>query len=421
MQLSRYLGLGLTATALVNSACSPDLPVSPGSSRPAFTINDGAHAGNQHFFLLPPMVSQPRYSGSFDATRRPVVRITQDGAPLVDLNAAIPTGAELYQADWHTDEFPLDPTKTYRIAIQVNGFTLGFADVDVVVSGKELKNVNTGEYIPLLEGRTLPIKFRIEAGAMLAAMPLVFAEERGSSLTIGVMLGDGTQRKSIAEGTHPTWLGNTILTRGGFQENVIYSMDSTGANRHQILGAGPSYVPDLSPDGTQFILDYGDCGGNQHPIAIANVDGSNLHQTGLCGDIPRWSPLGDRVAYRSSGNLYSAKLDGTDVRQLTTVGTVEAAGWSPDAQQLVFSALTDGNYHLFLINADGSNQRQLTQGSLGDDQTPDWSPARNWIVFTSSRSGVSELWVTPADPAGSPTQITFAGGGQVIPRWRHGS
>src|SRR5262249_39940496 len=41
---------------------------------------------------------------------------------------------------------------------------VAFADVDVVSSGSQLKNVNTNEFIPLLDGRTLPIKVRIEQG-----------------------------------------------------------------------------------------------------------------------------------------------------------------------------------------------------------------------------------------------------------------
>ena len=150
------------------AACSGDTPVQPAattqqSGPEATAISDGNHGGNAQFFFLPPMVAAASYTGTFDATHTPVVRITEDGAPLIELNATIPAGSEHYQVNWHTQDFDLDPTKTYRITVLVGGVVLGFADVDVVSSAKQLKSVNTGEYIALLDGRTLPIKFRIES------------------------------------------------------------------------------------------------------------------------------------------------------------------------------------------------------------------------------------------------------------------
>ncbi len=64
---------------------------------------------------------------------------------------------------------------------------LGHADVDVVASGGELKNVDTDGFIPLLDDRTLPIKFRIEEGVLDCGI-LVTA---GHNYTCG-MTTDGT-------------------------------------------------------------------------------------------------------------------------------------------------------------------------------------------------------------------------------------
>lgn len=148
------------------SACQSDKVSSPRPESPSLEISDGAHAGNQRFFFLPPMVSSPAYSGVFDASQHPVVRIAEGATQVVELNPAVDVAGETYQAEWHTSEFALDASKTYRITVSVDGFTVGFADVDVVKSGAELKNVNTGEFIPLKDGRTLPIKFRLERGVL---------------------------------------------------------------------------------------------------------------------------------------------------------------------------------------------------------------------------------------------------------------
>ena len=159
------------ASLLLMTGCSPDAAApSDVSPPPSFVISDGAHSGgNLHFYFLPPMVRNPSFSGTFDGTRTPIVRIAEAGVQLVELNASIPAGSEQYQVEWHTDRYNLDPAKTYRITILVGNIVLGFADVDVVSTGGQLKNVNTGDYIPLLDGRTLPIKFRIEQGALTPA------------------------------------------------------------------------------------------------------------------------------------------------------------------------------------------------------------------------------------------------------------
>jgi hypothetical protein len=72
--------------------------------------------------------------------------------------------ADHYIVNWHSGDFALDPSRTYRILVMAGPVELGHADVDVVSSGRELRNVATNEYVALLDGRTLPIRFRIEDG-----------------------------------------------------------------------------------------------------------------------------------------------------------------------------------------------------------------------------------------------------------------
>lgn len=159
------------ALLLAVAACTGDVtaPAAPGEAGPSETISDAAHAGTvPGFYFLPPMVPNPSYSGTFDGGLQPRVEICElvgntCGTTIVQYNN-VPAGSGSYQVNWHTNQFNLDPAKTYRISVFVGTFRLGFADVDVVNSGKELKNVDTQEYIPLQDGRTLPIKFRIETG-----------------------------------------------------------------------------------------------------------------------------------------------------------------------------------------------------------------------------------------------------------------
>jgi len=60
-------------------------------------------------------------------------------------------------------------------------------------------------------------------------------------------------------------------------------------------------------------------------------------------------------------------------RQLTTGrGSNESSDWSPNGLHLVFTTTRTGTSQIFLMNRDGSNQRQLTRE--GNNTTPQWGP-----------------------------------------------
>ncbi|WP_405382290.1 putative metal-binding motif-containing protein [Maribacter sp. LLG6340-A2] len=156
-------------------SCSPDQSIETFNVEKVSStklIFDGANNGNQRFFFLPPMVSNPNSSGTFDGTLNPEIIISEMNnsikvdPPLAQFQATVSSGEELYKAEWNTKNYELDKDLTYRIEVILQSTLIGYADVDVVESGKELKNVNTGEFIPLKDGRTLPIKVRIEEGVL---------------------------------------------------------------------------------------------------------------------------------------------------------------------------------------------------------------------------------------------------------------
>jgi hypothetical protein len=167
------------AAVLAVAACTADgkSPTGPSTAGPRATISDAAHSGAvPGFYFLPPMVPQPSYSGTFDAALQPRVEICElsgatCGTTIATFtygtgsdNVRVDAAGQNYIVNWHTAQFNLDPAKFYRISVYVGSFRLGFADVDVVGSAKDLRNVDTQQYIALLDDRTLPIKFRIETG-----------------------------------------------------------------------------------------------------------------------------------------------------------------------------------------------------------------------------------------------------------------
>jgi len=159
--------LAFVLLAALAVACRNDRALPPG---PAFVIEDGYHNGNAFFFWLAPVVQQQAPSAQvFSGKLTPTITVTNlcTGTVVRSISGAdVQAGSGEYQANWRTADDYLDPACTYRLAVSVGARQLGLADLDVVDNGRELKNVNSDEYIPLLDDRTLPIRFFIGVGSM---------------------------------------------------------------------------------------------------------------------------------------------------------------------------------------------------------------------------------------------------------------
>jgi len=173
--MKRIVLLSLTCALVI--ACQDQR--SPTAAKPpSFQLLQGGH---DHFFFLPPIVPQRTFTGTFNPALKPIVVICQlvvdanniplhcaDTPPIDPGPVTADLAGQHYKVNWDTRQSGILSNLFYRIQVfaSPNGVLLGFADVDPVSNGSQLKNVNTGEYIGLVDGRTLPIKFRIERGAL---------------------------------------------------------------------------------------------------------------------------------------------------------------------------------------------------------------------------------------------------------------
>ena len=182
----------LLAMDLVMVGCKDSGPAEPrdsGNFLPSFVISDAVHSsGTKGFFFLPPMVSQPSTTGTFDATSSPRVVICElhSGACTTTIanytrtegtgGKTISVSQDHYSVLWDTGAFTLTDAIDYRIEVYIGATRVGFADVDVAKNASEFKNIATGDIIPLVNGRTLPIQFRIEQGIVLAPQEFYVAQ-----------------------------------------------------------------------------------------------------------------------------------------------------------------------------------------------------------------------------------------------------
>jgi Tol biopolymer transport system component len=104
--------------------------------------------------------------------------------------------------------------------------------------------------------------------------------------------------------------------------------------------------------------------------------------------------------------------------------SVTGPSWSPDGTQLVFSGTRGGISDLYIVNANGTGLRQLTNDRFGDLQ-PQWSPDGKTIAFVSDRDSASfdllkflPFKITLLDLAsGMTTVIPGQGGLNINPQW----
>ncbi|HUR96887.1 MAG TPA: winged helix-turn-helix domain-containing protein [Pyrinomonadaceae bacterium] len=182
------------------------------------------------------------------------------------------------------------------------------------------------------------------------------------------------------------------------EDSDVYVMRSDGqgaVRRLTFWKSNESVGPgSWSPDGTK-ILFVSDRDGNDDIFMIsAEVDPSQLVVMDVSGDLqfPSYSPDGRQIVYQStfadkSGELRVFDVDAGQSRLLLKAESANFAPvFSPDGTQIAFQNRIENNTEICLIKTDGSDLRNLTNNPARDG-TPDWSPDGTQIVFSSNRGG----------------------------------
>lgn len=173
------------------------------------------------------------------------------------------------------------------------------------------------------------------------------------------------------------WLLLSLSRNGGVN---LYLMRPNGTGlRPLTAGLGISVSPSFSPNGRQVTF-TSDRGGSPQ-IYVIDIEGTNLRRLTFEGSYnasPRWSPRGEKIAFMSNRGggafqIYLMNPDGSGLQQLTTIGSNEDPAWSPDGRHLVFTSNRGGKKDIYVMHADGSEQRRLTQNPFSNFG-PDWSP-----------------------------------------------
>lgn len=259
-------------------------------------------------------------------------------------------------------------------------------------------------------------------------MVLTAKHEDGS---IDVMRADGSERRRVYDVTKQSRLDPTLVKRGlagaffpvwspdgewivfgvgewftqrGKGRAKLMRVKSDGSGLEQltddsIFNAG---FPSYSADGKEVVFRIA----NQDPnsaslggLAVLNLESRQIRRiTSGYDNMPIWSPDGSRILFNrgvrnpnsiwSNFDLYTVRPDGSDLRRLTDHPASDGHPvWTPDGTQILYNSGQAGyrdeacHYdqtfqpygQLFVMNADGSGKRQITD-SIWEDSTPQYVP-----------------------------------------------
>ena len=140
--------------------------------------------------------------------------------------------------------------------------------------------------------------------------------------------------------------------------------------------------------------------------------------------LPAWSPDGARIAFLSflekgPWDIWVMNANGSNLRKLTNTPAKEGLfSWAPTGREIVFLSFSEeGQSDIFVSNADGSDTRNLTN-TTDLELDPRWSPDGARIAFVSSPDEYQcDIWVMNADGTDQRNLTNDPNYYEVYPRW----
>jgi Tol biopolymer transport system component len=222
----------------------------------------------------------------------------------------------------------------------------------------------------------------------------------------------------------------TVVPSGSGPTFTVVGLD--GSIQLSVQGPPGVATPDLSPDGT--MVAFTATHRTIPQVATMQMDGTGvriLTNDPIGAKQPRWSPDGSQLLYfrvGADGNLRLMVMnaDGTNVREISgthQTADFNPADWSPDGSLILYTSFDDGLPILATLPATGGRTHFLNRGSGWPEVGGAWSPDGTSIAFTrgigTDTNGVLvfAVWVMNADGTGEHLLAALPSSSAEAPAW----
>ncbi|HYI14783.1 MAG TPA: hypothetical protein VEX37_05300, partial [Thermomicrobiales bacterium] len=403
--------------------------------------------------MMPPAVTTTPRAGSDTTPERPIIkRFGSVGRELLEIAAIVvvvvvvalllrqvfrddPNDGQL--ADQGTEGVGVPPgddtLPIYQIAISA------YAEDD---AGKQLLLVEAdgSTLVPLTQPSDVAFYVGMSSWSPDGSKVVYVGPASGGDLIVqNLMTGESYSLPGTTNATWPRWSpdGSTIAfvalnaSRG---HDVFVVPSSGGEPRNLTNNEAEEFIPTWSPDGSMLAFAAHD--GSRSGIYVIDSDGSNLRNVSnqpvdVTG--PSWSPDGTRIAFNSHPNgnadIYVTDLTTNVVSNITNSPDAELhAVWSPDGETIAYTHLasdTEGLTNLWLIDADGTNRRELIADDAYATIHAVWSPDGERLAATMQPFGQQDtvLWsLVVVNRDGSDYRVLSDRAAELdAPAWRPGT
>jgi Tol biopolymer transport system component/serine/threonine protein kinase len=197
--------------------------------------------------------------------------------------------------------------------------------------------------------------------------------------------------------------GNRIAftcTRGDYNQICLINVDGTGFAQLSDIQAS-NYYPVFHPQGGSLLFSSNRNG--SFDLYSISFDERELFQiTDHIGNVvsPDYSPDGSRIVFANltdevASSIWVVNSTGLNPHMIYEgLNTIVATAWSPDGETIAY-AMSRGvvnEYEIFLVDADGKNNRQISKGLLGIGGSIDWSPDGMYLLIYAGPFGDKDIF-----------------------------